>query len=85
MDLERLLALADFFEKEAKKPWSKKPPGWKEKSVKKYYKTMTEGTEHPFTKCVEKIKGKVDNPKGFCGSLTDRVKNTTKWRNKHKK
>lgn len=69
--------LADIFEKAAKKkPWNKKPEGWTERSVGKYTKTLTEEAEHPFTKCVEKLKGKsnITDPKRFCGSLKNRMK-----------
>jgi len=30
---------------------------------------MMGGEKHPFTECVEKMKGKVDDPKKFCGSV----------------
>jgi len=87
MDLSKLLSFASEFEKAAKAPkmWKKKPHGWKEKSVKQYSKTMTKGEEHPFTECVEKMKGKVDNPEAFCASVKDIAKGTTGWRGGDKK
>lgn len=82
MDLSKLLSFTKEFEKSAKSPkmWSKKPHGWKEKSVKQYSKTMTKGEEHPFTECVEKMEDKVDNPEAFCASVKDISKGTTGWR-----
>ena len=86
MDLSKLLSFTKEFEKSAKSPkmWSKKPHGWKEKSVKQYSKTMTKGEEHPFTECVEKMEDKVDNPEAFCASVKDISKGTTGWRGKQK-
>ena len=73
MDAKTILVLATLFEKVAKKPksWKDKPPGWKEKSVKQYSNTMMKGKKHPFEACVKKMKGKVDNPEGFCASVKD--------------
>jgi len=80
---EQILAACDYFLKEAKKrkPWSKKPPGWKEKSVKQYSRTMMKGEEHPFTECVEKMKKHVDDPEKFCASVKDKYRGNKKWRN----
>jgi hypothetical protein len=79
--VESLDTACDYFLKEAKKPWSKKPPGWKKpKSIKKYYRTMTGKSKHPFSKCVEKMKDHMDNPEAFCASVKDIGKGTTKWR-----
>lgn len=82
MDYDTLYAFAEAFESLAKRPWSKKPKGWKAKSVKQYSKTMMGGEKHPFTECVKKMKNKVDNPERFCGSVKDKFKGTTKWRGK---
>lgn len=76
MDIDKVCLLAENFESLAKgKPWTKKPRGWKSKSVKQYSKTMMGGEEHPFTECVKKMKGKVDDPKRFCGSVKSIFKN----------
>ena len=77
----------DQFLKEAKKPWSKRPPGWKKpKTIKKYWKTLTKGDKkHPFTECVKRMKKHMDSPEGFCASTKDIAKGTTKWRNPPKK
>ena len=85
MAYEELLALASAFEVVAKKkPWSKKPHGWKQKSVKQYSKTMMGGEKHPFSECVKKMRGHVDNPEGFCASVKDIHKDTKKWRSTEK-
>jgi len=83
---DKLLAACDYFLKEAKKkkkPWSKKPPGWKEKSVKQYSRTMMKGEEHPFADCVEKMKKHMDDPEKFCASVKDKF--SPGWRKKNKK
>lgn len=69
MDYNKVYSFAEAFESLAKQPWTKKPHGWKGKSVKQYSKTMMGGEKHPFTECVNKMKGKVDDPKRFCGSV----------------
>lgn len=78
----KLLSACNYFLKEAKKkkPWSKKPPGWDNKSVKQYSRTMMKGEEHPFTACVEKMKDHIDDPEAFCGSVKDKFTNKN-WRN----
>jgi DNA-binding ferritin-like protein len=86
MGYEEILALASTLEAVAtkRKPWSKKPHGWKQKSVKQYSKTMMGGEKHPFSECVKKMKGHVDNPEGFCASVKDIHKDTKKWRSTDK-
>lgn len=70
MKYNGLLTISTNFEALAKKKsWSKKPKGWDTKSVKQYSKSMMAGEKHPFTECVKKMKGKVDDPKSFCGSV----------------
>ena len=65
-----ILIFADNFESLAKKkPWTDKPEGWTNKSVKQYSKTMMGKKKHPFTACVKKMKGKVETPERFCGSV----------------
>jgi hypothetical protein len=80
---DSLLRTCALFLKAAKKrkPWSKKPEGWTDKSVKQYSRTMMKGEEHPFTECVEKMKDHMDNPEKFCASVKDKYKGTKKWRN----
>jgi hypothetical protein len=37
--------------------------------------------EHGFIdQCIEKNKGKVDDPGAYCASIVDKTKGTTKWR-----
>ncbi len=62
MSYDSILKLATNFENIAKR---KNKPSWKEipevwedsKSVKKYWKSLTKGDEHPF-KCVEEMRGR---------------------------
>ena len=67
-----------------------KPKGWTDQSVKKYEKTFTSKMKGDvkskgfFDKCVEKMKGKVDNPEGFCAALKDEAYGSTFWRGKGK-
>lgn len=39
----------------------------------KMWKSLTEGAVHKITKCMEKMKGKVDNPGAYCKALADFV------------
>lgn len=82
---KELLTACHYFLKEAKKPWSKKPHGWTEKSVKQYSRTMMEGEKHPFTECVEKMKDHVDDPEKFCGSVKGKFVKTKKKNKKSSK
>lgn len=87
MNIDKLIVLAERYLKltAKKKPWSKKPKGWKDKSIKKYYKTMSEDSKHPFTTCVEKMKKHIDNPEAYCASIRDIAEETTHWRKPWKK
>ena len=79
MDTDKLLTLATVFESLAK--------GRSEKSVKKQYKTMTKGKEHPFTTMVQKFKkhpDDIEDPEGLAAWMKDLGKGTTKWRGKEK-
>jgi hypothetical protein len=63
------------------------PKGWTGKSVKKFSSSLVKGGAKPkgfFEKCVEKMRGKVDNPEGFCASAKDEVYKSTGWRGKNK-
>lgn len=83
MDYQGLDTLVNEFVKLAKgKPkLKKKPKGWKDPtSVKKYWKTLTEDSKHPWQKCVDKLKGDMKSPEGFCAKMKDVAKGTTKWR-----
>ncbi len=84
---EKIAIACDLFLKEAKKkkPWTDKPEGWTGKSVKQYSKSMMKGEEHPFTECTKKMKGKVDDPKKFCGSVKGIFNKTKKKKGKGKK
>ncbi len=57
-------------------PYLKVFAGFKEKDRKKWEKTwdsLTKGKVHKWTACVNKMKGKVDNPKAYCQALADFV------------
>jgi len=68
--------------------WEAYPKGWDKHSVKKAGYTLgKEFDKKPtdkgyFEKCVEKMKGKIDNPEGYCASLKDYAHGSTYWRNK---
>lgn len=82
MSYEDLLIRCAHFESLAKKKkrgkWHDLPEGWSTKSRKQYGESLTEGKEHFFTECVEKIKDNVDDPNRFCGALKARVKGKKK-------
>ena len=75
--------------------FEKLPKGWTSKSVKKTGETIAKdvGMKSPkdkgfFEKCVEKMRGKVDSPEGYCAALKDEAfggdKASTYWRGKGK-
>ena len=67
------------------KKWKKLPPGWTDKSVKKFWGTLTGTTpEHKVWDCIEKMtKPFGDGAGGFCGGLADWQ--MPGWRQKNKK
>jgi desulfoferrodoxin-like iron-binding protein len=67
--------------------WSGRPKGWTQKSTKKFAKSLTGKSGKSkgfFDKCVEKMRGKVDNPEGFCAGAKDEIHGSTYWRGKGK-
>lgn len=62
--------------------WESLPKGWTKKSVNKFWGSLTGDAEHKATECIEKMKGKVDDPAAFCTSLKDKISGTTYWRGK---
>ena len=68
----------------------KYPKGWSNKSVKKFGKTLTKSMKGGvkskgfFDKCVNKMRGKVANPEGFCAGVKDETYGSTGWRGKGK-
>lgn len=67
------------------------PHGWTQKSVIKAGKTIAKdvGEKSPkdksfFEKCVEKMRGKVQSPEGYCAALKDESYGSTYWRGKDK-
>ena len=66
------------------KKWKKLPPGWTDKSVEKFWKTLGKGTpEHKVWNCIEKMDGHIPNTGAFCGGLADWQ--MPGWRKKNKK
>ena len=71
--------------------FKKLPKGWTQKSVEKAGKSIAKdvGLKDPedkdfFDKCVEKMRGKVDNPEGHCAAMKDEATGSTFWRGKGK-
>jgi hypothetical protein len=87
MEMQNLEVLVEHFYKLAKKKpkWKKLPKGWSQKTVKKYWDSLTEESEHPFTECVKEMKGKMKKPEGFCAKTKDVATGTTKWRGEGRK
>lgn len=58
--------------------WEKLPRGWTKQSVRSFWETLTGGEEgkmlkelvakYGFTECVERMRGKVDDPEAFCAA-----------------
>lgn len=84
--LNNLLNEIKLLEKEAE-GWKDTPKGWTGKSIKKYAKSLTGkkgGEKGFFDKCVEKMKGKIDDPEAYCASVKDETTGSTHWRGKDK-
>lgn len=60
--------------------WKSLPKGWTQKSVEKFWDTMTGEAKHKVTECIKKMDGKIDDPGAFCASLADKV--DPGWRNR---
>jgi len=56
-------------------PWEggNLPEGWTQKSVEKFWASLTGDRKHKVTQCMKKMKGKVSDPGAFCGSLASKV------------
>jgi len=67
---QNILKLAG--EKSADK-WKDLPKGWTEDSLKKFWNSLTGDKKHKITACMEKMKGKMDDPGAFCGGLASRL------------
>ena len=79
------------FLNEGKPGFDKYPKGWTKKSVKKAGKTLAKhvGKESPkkkgfFEKCVEKMRGNIDDPEAYCAALKSEAHGSTYWRGKGK-
>lgn len=66
------------------------PKGWSRDSVQKFGKTLSKNMKGGvkskgfFDKCVTKMRGKVNNPEGFCAGVKDETYGSTGWRGKDK-
>ncbi len=67
--------------------WENYPKGWDKSSVIKFAKSlagMPAGKKGFFDACVEKMRGKIDDPEAFCASIKDEYYDSTMWRGKGK-
>lgn len=62
--------------------WDKLPKGWTQDSLKSMWETITGDVKHKVTKCIKKMKGKLDDPGAFCASLADKM--DPGWRSRDK-
>ena len=62
--------------------WNSLPKGWTQKSVEKFWSSLTGDRKHKVTACIKKMDGKVDNPGAFCASLNDKI--DPGWRSRKK-
>jgi len=64
------------------KKWQSLPKGWDDKSVKKFWNSLTGDRKHKFTACKKKMEqaGTVSNPEAFCAALKDYIEKKTTWR-----
>jgi hypothetical protein len=53
--------------------WENLPPGWTQDSVQSMWDSLVGDVKHKITKCMEQMKGNVDDPGAFCGSLASQV------------
>lgn len=53
--------------------WKDLPKGWTADSLKKFWHSLTGDKKHKITACMEKMKGKVDDPGAFCGGIASRL------------
>jgi hypothetical protein len=60
--------------------WQSLPRGWTKDSLKKFWDSLTGDAQHKVTACMDKMKGKLDDPGAFCASLKDKVTGSTAWR-----
>jgi len=68
------------------KEWKKRPKGWTDESVEKFWGTLTsDNPDHPVTECIDKMDGKLSNPGAFCGGLADEMDPGWRSRGREKK
>ena len=86
---QKMIVMAQYTPK-MEAGFSRYPRGWDRDSVKKFGKTLSKrmkgGVKSKgfFDKCVNKMRGKVENPEGFCAGVKDETYGSTGWRGKGK-
>ena len=86
---KKMIAMAQYTPK-MEAGFNKYPRGWDNDSVKKFGKTLSKRMKGGvkakgfFEKCVKKMRGKVENPEGFCAGVKDETYGSTGWRGKGK-
>ncbi len=53
--------------------WEDLPRGWTMESARKFWASLTGDRKHKVTACIKKMRGKVDDPGAFCGSLASKL------------
>ena len=53
--------------------WASLPKGWTRDSVKSFWNSLTGDHKHKVTACINKMKGKMDDPGAFCGGLASKL------------
>lgn len=56
--------------------WENLPRGWTEESLRSFWNSLGGKGEHKVTRCIEKMKGDIDNPGAFCASLERRIESS---------
>ena len=86
---QKMIVMAQYTPK-MEAGFNKYPRGWSNDSVKKFGKTLSKNMKGGvkskgfFDKCVNKMRGKVENPEGFCAGVKDETYGSTGWRGKDK-
>jgi len=86
---QKMITMAQYTPK-LEAGFNKYPKGWDRNSVVKFGKTLSKrmkgGVKSKgfFDKCVKKMRGKVENPEGFCAGVKDETYGSTGWRGKDK-
>lgn len=84
---ELLTETREFMSDPELKEGAVKTAGWTRSSVQKFGASIGKapGEKGFFDACTLKMKGKMDDPDGFCASLKDTYYGDTNWRGKSEK